>query len=46
MPRKNWKASDYDPITKKRISKKWSDEKLKQIRKELKIGYKFNKERN
>lgn len=34
MGRKNWKASGYDPVTKKRINLAWSDERLRQVQRE------------
>jgi hypothetical protein len=35
MPRRHWKTRDYNPITKKRLPKGWPDEKLFQVKREL-----------
>ena len=35
MGRKNYKASEYNPITHKRVVTRWSDERIRQIKREM-----------
>lgn len=44
MPRRNWKGADYNEITHKRMSKKWSEEKMKQVMRDARAANKENRD--
>lgn len=46
MGRKHYKTEGYDPITRKRISGRWSEEKLKQVRRDARQFNAENKNEN